>query len=58
MLLLGQKEISKEILEMLAYLPLSLLFSFRTELFKNFMLNYVETYCLRDFHSLLATNLS
>ena len=57
-LLLGQGGIGREILETLAYLPLSLLSSFRTELFENFLLNCTEIHCLKYFCFLLAANLS
>ena len=45
-LLLGWGEIGEEILELLACLSLSLLSSFETKLFRNFLLNCTETHSL------------
>jgi len=56
MLLLGLGEIGKEILEMLACL---LLDGFLVNmLFVGVLLNYIDTYCLKDLLSLLAVSLS
>ena len=55
-LLLGLEGINEEILEMLACLPLNMLF--RIIFLTGVLLNCAETYCLKDLLSLLAVNLS
>jgi len=55
-LLLGLGGINGGILEILAYLPLNMLFG--VIFLIGALLNYAETYCLKDLLSLLAVNLS
>jgi len=56
MLLLDLGEIDREILEMLACLPLD---NFLVDmLFVRVLLNYTDTHCLKDLLSLLAVSLS